>query len=168
MNYYSAVSNNNLHVREECPTCHYVFVAGYDANNMRDCPSCNQHFQSGQKIDHGEGCSICLNRYHGSNNVYHKDGCPAIMSDGRFITYYNSTNELTETMRKLNGIKNPNEFRIFLQKNGDKFMAAERDYITKENTCTPTTACSEGWYKLWTENRGDWSNVNQIPQPYNF
>ena len=165
--------NNNLHTREECPACHFVFIVGYEPNGIRECPSCKKRFNSGQKIDHGKGCSICLNRYHGANNVYYKDGCPAIMSDGRFITYYNSTNELTETMRKLNGIRSPNEFRIFMQKHGDQFMNAERDHIVKENTCSPTTACSEGWYNLWTKNDGNWANTNQIPvsqsipQPYN-
>lgn len=159
--------NNNLHNREECPACHFVFVVGFSEDGIRQCPSCKQKFLSGQKIDHGKGCSICLNRYHGSNNVYYKDGCPALMSDGRFITYYNSTNELTETMRKLNGFKSPNEFRTFMQKNGDLFMNAERDHIKKENTCSPGVACSEGWYNLWAKNRGNWQNETKIPQAYN-
>lgn len=155
--------SNNLHTREECPGCHFVFVSGYNENNSRKCPSCKQNFVSGEAIDHGKGCSICLNRYHGANNVYYKDGCPAIMSDGRFITYHNSTNELTEALRKLNGIRSPNEFRTFMQNNGNLFMAAERKHIVKENTCTPTTACSEGWYDLWTRDKGNWANSKQIP-----
>jgi len=155
--------NNNLHTREECPACHFVFVSGFDANSIRQCPSCKHKFQSGQKIDHGSGCSICSNRYRGSNNIFYNDGCPAIMSDGRFLTYYNSTNELTESMRKLNGIMSPNEFRTFMQKNGDLFMKAERNHLLKENTCSPNTACSQGWYDLWNKNGGNWSNVALSP-----
>lgn len=152
--------NVNLHSREECPSCHNNFISGYDPNGVRYCPACKYRFVTGEKINHGQGCSICYNRYHGANNVYYKDGCPAIMSDGRFITYYNSTNELTETMRKMNGFRSPNEFRNFMQKFGDQFMNAEREYMQRENTCSPATACSEGWYKLWTDNQGDWGKLN--------
>jgi hypothetical protein len=100
-------------------------------------------------------------KYAGTNNVYYRDGCPALMSDGRFITYYNSTNELTEAMRKMNGFKSPNEFRTFMQNNADKIMDAERSHIIRQNTCSPTTACSEGWNDLWTQHGGDWTNTSQ-------
>ena len=159
--------NNNLHTKEECPDCHFVFIAGYNENGIRKCPSCYKQFRSGKKTE-------CSNRNNGANNVYYKDGCPAIMSDGRFITNYNSTNELTETMRKANGIKSPNQFRTFMQNNANQFMDAERNFVTKQNTCSPTTACSEGWYNLWTQNQGNWANINQAnantnqtPQPFN-
>lgn len=150
MQQQNTVSNNNLHTREECPSCHFLFIVGFNSSNVRICPSCKQRFVSEQ------------NKNHGANNVYYKNDCPALMSDGRFITYYNSTNELTETMRKLNGISNPNEFRIFMQKNGNQFMNSERNYMLKENTCSPTIACSEGWHKLWTRNGGDWTNTNEF------
>lgn len=160
------MSSNNLHNKEECPLCHFNFICGFDAKNLRQCPSCKSKFYSGQKINHGNGCSICTNRYCGSNNAYFMDRCPALMSDGRFITYYNSTNELTEAMRKLNGIKSPNEFRIFMQNNGALFMDAERQYIIKENTCSPTVACSQGWYDLWNKDNGNWANMS-APRAYN-
>lgn len=159
MNNTTATQNNNLHIKEECPLCHFVFVRGFSSEGIKQCPSCKQQFKTGQQIDHGKGCSICSNRYHGANNIYYNDGCPAIMSDGRFITYYNSTNELTESMRKLNGIQNPNEFRLFMQNNGNLFMNAERNHILKQNTCSPTTACSEGWYNLWTKHGGNWGRA---------
>lgn len=175
-------TKNNLHTKEECPNCHSSFISGFDPHNQRLCPSCKTKFIAGQKIDHGKGCSICSGRYQrnslntgdqgfpsigfkGQNNVYYRDGCPALMSDGRFITYYNSTNELTEAMRKLNGFTSPNQFRTFMQNNGDLFMNSERDYITKENTCSPKIACSEGWYDLWTKYGGDWAGTNSNPQP---
>ena len=103
-------------------------------------------------------------KYHGSNNVYFKDGCPALMADGRFITYYNSSNELTETMRKTNGFQSANQFRTFMQTNGDLFMATEREFQVKNNTCMPTVACSEGYYDLWTNNDGSWANMQHSRQ----
>lgn len=153
-----SVTHNNLHSREECPKCHFVFINGYDPQGLRSCPNCRNKFRTGQQENHGKGCSICSNRYSGSNNVYYKDGCPALMSDGRFITYYNSSNELTEAMRRLNGFTSANQFRTFLQNNANQLMAAERAHQIKENTCSPTTACSEGYYDLWTKLNGDWSN----------
>ena len=105
--------------------------------------------------------SYVPNQYNGGNNVYFKNGCPALMNDGRFITNYNSSNELTETMRKMNGFKSSNQFRTFMQTNGDLFMAAERNYQVNKNTCAPTTACSEGWYDLWTKDGGNWANANR-------
>jgi hypothetical protein len=99
-------------------------------------------------------------RYSGSNNVYYKDGCPALMCDGHFITNYASSNEITEAMRKINGFKSPNQFRTLMQANGEKFMNAERNYQVSHNTCTPKTACSEGWFDLWEKDRGNWANMN--------
>lgn len=107
-------------------------------------------------IKFNRGCAQANTKYTGSNNVYYKDGCPAIMEDGRFVTYYNSSNELTNAMQKVNGYKSANQFRTFMQNNADLFMGAERKFIIKQNTCSPTTACSEGWYDLWTQKGGYW------------
>ena len=159
---------NSLHNKEECPACHFSFISGFDPNGVRQCPSCKHRFVSGDKVEHGNGCSVCSARNRGTSNVHYKDGCPALMSDGRFITNYNSSSELTDAMRKLNGIRSPNEFRTFMQKNGSLFMDAERKHIEKENTCTPATACSEGWYDLWTKNKGNWANHDKkTPTAYN-
>ena len=98
-------------------------------------------------------------KYRGGNNVYFRDGCPALMSDGHFITDYNSTNELTNAIQKLNGFKSANQFRTFMQANGDLFMATERQYQINKNTCSPNTACSEGWYNLWTKYDGSWTGA---------
>lgn len=158
---------NNLYNKNECPGCHFVFVSGFDQNGIQQCPSCRHKFLSGTTVNHGNGCSICSARhnktknelYKGASNTFYKDGCPALMQDGRFITNYNSTNELTEAMRKLNGIRSPNEFRLFMQNNGEAFMDSERNFIEKENTCTPKVACSQGWHDFITKHKGDWSNA---------
>lgn len=106
-------------------------------------------------------------QFTGTNNVYFPDGCPALMSDGRFITYYNSTNELTEIMKKQNGFRSENQFRTFMQSHGDLFMNAERDFQIKNNTCSPATACSEGWHDLWTLKDGYWANSYASPLTLN-
>jgi hypothetical protein len=105
-------------------------------------------------------------KYHGGNNVYYKSGCPALMNDARFITYYNSSNELTENMRKMNGFRSPNQFRNFMQNNGDLFMGTEREYQIKNNTCMPNTACSQGFFNLWEKYDGSWGNIQRAPAGY--
>lgn len=86
---------------------------------------------------------------------------PLLMNDGRFLTNYGSSNELTEQLRKMNGIRGSNEFRNFLQRNGSAFMDAERNHINSFNAFTPNIACSDGWVKLWNDYRGDWANIPQ-------
>jgi len=154
MNEQHSKKYNNLHTREMCPNCHFVFVSGYDPDDIRQCPSCHQKFISKSMPNNCH--SNTTNR--GANNVYYRDQCPALMSDGRFLTDYNSTNELTNAMRKKNGFQSSNQFRIFMQTNGDLFMNAERKHLLNKNTCQTNIACSEGWYDLWTKRRGSWAN----------
>jgi len=89
-----------------------------------------------------------VRKSNGSNNVYYKQGCPALMEDARFITTYNSTNELTNQMQRMNNINNSNQFRQFLQQNAEQIMNSEREYQIKTNTCTPNISCSEGFYEI--------------------
>ncbi len=81
-----------------------------------------------------------------SNNVYYQ--CPAKMEDGRFITRYESSNELTGAIQKMNHIQSSNQFRTFLQSNTDSLIANERDYLASNWSCHPKAACSEGYYYL--------------------
>lgn len=99
-------------------------------------------------------------KYSGSNNLYYKQGCPALMSDARFLTNYNSSSEVTDSMRRMNGFESSNKFRTFMQANGQMFMEAETKYLVSHNTCTPKTACSEGWYDLWTKDKGSWATLS--------
>lgn len=121
-----------MNSKQKCPYCNYIFICGFE-NNPR-CPECKKKFAKQFN--------------QGANNVYYNDGSPAIMSDGRFITYRNSTNELTESLRKLNGIASPNEFRTFMQNNANKFMDGEKNYVNSEAQTGPKIACSQGFYQL--------------------
>lgn len=79
-----------------------------------------------------------------SNNIYHN--YPAIMNDGRFITMYNSSNDFTNKIGKINGICNSNRLRNFLQTNAKQIMKNENKYFYNEYSCHPNIACSEGYY----------------------
>ncbi len=148
--YYQNTSTN-LHSKEQCPQCHFNYIAGYEENNIRRCPSCKYKYNNDNK------CSTNTLLNKGLNNTYYNYGCPALMSDGRFITYYNSTNELTECMRKLMDSKVLTHFVILCKKNANEFMNAERKYQENINTCNINTACSEGWYDFSTKMNSDWS-----------
>jgi hypothetical protein len=82
-----------------------------------------------------------------SNNIFHKDGCPPIMTDGRFLTNFIPASEITDEIKRINGINNSNEFRRFLQDNSLKLINAEKQYLYQNNLCHPSFACCEGWRK---------------------
>ena len=81
------------------------------------------------------------------DNRYFKYGCPALMSDGRFITNYVDSDVINQFIRHTNNITSSNDFRQFLQKNGDAIINQERALLIKKNTCAvngkcATTSCS--------------------------
>lgn len=128
--------SNNLINEEKCPVCKKIFITGYNPDKMRTCPSCERKF-----------LSPVSSQGHGANNIHFREGCPALMSDGRFLTNYLSSNELTEKDKKSKGIKNHNQYRQYMTQNGDKMLDAERRNLMKYNTCNPTLCGCEGWKK---------------------
>jgi hypothetical protein len=96
----------------------------------------------------------------GMDNAYFRSGCPPVMSDGRFMTYYNSTNELTNKLQKASGYASSNSFRTHLQNNAENIMAAETKRIKNEYGCNPTISCSQGFFDLHTIHGGDLSKFN--------
>ncbi|BCS83053.1 Zn-finger domain-containing protein [Cotonvirus japonicus] len=175
MNSQNLIKNNSLYTKQKCPKCQLSFMHGFDDSIWRKCPACKNIFNHDLSRD---VTNSCLGNNCGSRNTFYGDNYllkgshkntnagPALMSDGRFITNYNSSNELTETMRKLNGVRNPNEFRNFMQKHGNKLIDAERKHIHNKNISHPNIACSEGWYDLWTKNHGNWGNLDKTSCGY--
>lgn len=66
---------------------------------------------------------------------YYKE-CPAKMEDGRFFTDYRTSNTREQYVKTINGIVRDDEYRMFLQQNGEKIMDGEWDYM-RRNTCRP-------------------------------
>jgi len=75
------------------------------------------------------------------DNRFYKYGCPPLMSDGRFLTSYVDSDVLNKYIRNVNKLKSANDFRIFLQKNGDTIINRERAYLIKKNTCNVHGLC---------------------------
>lgn len=64
------------------------------------------------------------------------------MSDGRFLTSYVDSDVLNQYIRHVNKLKSANDFRIFLQKNGDAIINRERAFLIKKNTCSVHGMCT--------------------------
>jgi hypothetical protein len=122
-------------------------------SNGLQCANCLAKFVPGL-VPNDRNCADL--KKGGGNNVYFRQGCPALMEDGRFITNYRPSNELTDEMQKANGFRSSNQFRTFMQNNGNEFMDTEREYVVKHNSCAPTSSCSQGWTDLWSLYGGNW------------
>jgi hypothetical protein len=68
-----------------------------------------------------------------SNNKYFD--CPALMSDGRLMTDYRSSNTLNDMIRISNNTLSSYEYRNFLTNNASNIMKINNDYISNKNSC---------------------------------
>lgn len=75
------------------------------------------------------------------DNRYVMYGCPALMSDARFITNYLPNRTVEQYIRAINKVDSAQDYRLFLQKNGDTIMNREREFMTKQNTCSVNGNC---------------------------
>jgi hypothetical protein len=76
------------------------------------------------------------------DNRYYKFGCPPLMSDCRFITSWVDSDVVNQYIRHVNKIKSSNDFRMFLQKNGEQIINKERAFVIKKNTCNVNGKCA--------------------------
>ena len=78
-----------------------------------------------------------------SDNRYHQYGCPPLMSYGRFVTTYVDSSVINQYIRGINKINSANEFKSFLQNNGDSILNKEREQIISKNTCDLGNKCTD-------------------------
>jgi hypothetical protein len=72
-------------------------------------------------------------RYKMSDNFFPK--CPAMMSDGRFLTDYRADVRANEYIKYINGIERDDDYRLFLQANGEQIMDNQWNYLRKNKSC---------------------------------
>ena len=77
----------------------------------------------------------------GLDNCYYKYGCPALMQDGRFITTYVHHRLLNHSIKEINKINSAQEFKNFLQNNGDTILNNQRAILQKNYTCGVSGRC---------------------------
>ena len=61
--------------------------------------------------------------------------CPGLMSDGRLFTSYKSNSELNNSIMDGLGVKDSNEYRKLLQKNGESIIIAIHTHIDSQLKC---------------------------------
>ena len=72
-----------------------------------------------------------------SNNKYFD--CPALMSDGRIMTDYRSSNTVNDMIRISNNTLSSYDYRNFLTNNATNIMKINNDYIYNKNSCKRKT-----------------------------
>jgi len=79
------------------------------------------------------------------DNIYIKmdnffKGCPARMEDGRFLTDYRQADTREQYIRTINGITRDDDYRMFLQGNGESIIDREWDILRRTQSCQ-TNCC---------------------------
>ena len=70
------------------------------------------------------------------NNIFYKNNCPAMISDkGRFFTNFENSNIINNNIKIKNKLNNNNEFRLFLQTNGQIIIDNEKQLLDNKK-CT--------------------------------
>ena len=75
------------------------------------------------------------------DNRYYKYGCPALMHDGRFLTNYVRSRVVDQYIRNIYDIDSIQNFKLFLQNNGDELLNNERAEQAKIYTCNVSGKC---------------------------
>lgn len=75
------------------------------------------------------------------DNRYFHYKCPPLMHDGRFITNYIKNSTFEQFIRNVNQIDSAQEYKQFLQQNGDTIINRERAYNESINTCPVNGKC---------------------------
>jgi hypothetical protein len=70
------------------------------------------------------------------DNLYCKNKCPAKCGPGfRELTDYRPNVYINEQVKYINGLNRDDEYRMFLQNNGEKLMNGEWTYLKQNNSC---------------------------------
>jgi hypothetical protein len=75
------------------------------------------------------------------DNRYFNYKCPPLMQDGRFITNYLDNSIFEQYIRNVNNINSAQDYKRFLQNNGDTIINRERAYLESINTCAVHGKC---------------------------
>jgi hypothetical protein len=72
-----------------------------------------------------------------SDNRYFSYNCPALMQDGRFITNYTQRRTFDQYIRSMNKIDTAQDYKYFLQMNGDNLKPEEHPLHMLDNQADP-------------------------------
>jgi hypothetical protein len=75
------------------------------------------------------------------DNRYFKYNCPALMNDGRFLTNYTRSSTFDQFIRNENNINSAQDYKNYLQQNGEVIMNNVKAYLNETNTCVVKGQC---------------------------
>lgn len=75
------------------------------------------------------------------DNRYHKYNCPPLMNDGRFISSYVRSRVFDQYIKNINNINSAQNYKHFLQNNGDQIINNSKAYLRENNTCKIAGKC---------------------------
>ena len=73
------------------------------------------------------------------DNLYFNYGCPPLVQDSRFLTTYLHPRWLDQDIRKQHNIYNSDNYRKFIQDNGEEFIKNEFKTLMLANNCITLT-----------------------------
>ncbi len=75
------------------------------------------------------------------DNRYYKYNCPPLMNDGRFLTSYVRSRVFDQYVRNINNVQSAQDYKHFLQNNGDQILNNLKGYLRETNTCKIQGKC---------------------------
>jgi len=75
------------------------------------------------------------------DNRYYNYDCPPLMNDGRFLSSYIRSNVFDQYVRTVNSINTSQEYKHFLQNNGDQIINNLKSHLKQNNTCKINGKC---------------------------
>lgn len=84
------------------------------------------------------------------DNRYYSQGCPALY-DYRFLTNYQPARSFEQFIRNVNQIDSAQDYKAFLEKNGNTIMSRELAYFENNNTCKVHGTCVPLGHKIGFE-----------------
>uniref|UniRef100_A0A6C0C324 Uncharacterized protein n=1 Tax=viral metagenome TaxID=1070528 RepID=A0A6C0C324_9ZZZZ len=100
--------------------------------------------------------------YSGSNNIHFEQ--PAIMSDSRLFTYYNSSCDSNESLKKNKGIESNYDYRQYLIKHGNSIIEQNKNKHINSIGYVPA-------YNISNANRNNkylYKNIGDNTQTYGY
>jgi hypothetical protein len=104
------------------------------------------------------------------DNRYYNYGCPPLMQDARFLTNYLPKRTYDQIIRSINNIDTSQNYKLFLQDNGNIILKTEFEKLIELNTCSQEPPCDfiqhlnartiEVPNSILKDNQGKYSLVN--------
>lgn len=75
------------------------------------------------------------------DNRYYKYNCPPLMNDGRFLSTYVRSRVFDQYIRNVNELDNGNDYRHFLQNNGNQILNNLKAFHRENSLCKIEGKC---------------------------